>query len=154
MSVNGVIIAILIFSIIVIIHELGHFLLAKANDVEVTEFSLGMGPRLLTFIKTNRGAKLRFVQTTNQLEAVPEYAGHTWYSLKLLPLGGSCLMLGEEEEIDNPRAFNRKSVYARMSIIAAGPIFNFLLAFLLALIIVGSIGYDVPKITERWYQSG
>ena len=71
-----IIVALLVFSLIIIIHELGHFLLAKKNGITVIEFSLGMGPRLLSF----------------------QREGGTRYSLKLLPLGGSCLMMGEDGE--------------------------------------------------------
>ncbi len=115
----SIILALLIFSVIVIVHELGHFLLAKYNGVTVTEFSVGMGLRLLS----------------------REWRG-TRYSLKILPFGGSCMMVGEEEESDDEGSFGSKSVWARMAVIAAGPIFNFLLAFLLSVIIVASIGYD------------
>lgn len=55
-----IVIALLIFSLIVIIHELGHFLLARLNGVEVTEFSLGMGPRIVTFVKTDKGMRIKF----------------------------------------------------------------------------------------------
>lgn len=119
-----IIIALLVFSVIIIFHELGHFLLAKRAGVTVTEFSLGMGPRLLSF-----------------------EAGGTRYSWKLLPFGGSCMMLGEDEGDEGEGTFGSKSVWARMSIIVAGPLFNFLLAFLMALFIVGSIGYDAPILT-------
>ena len=113
------ILALIIFSAIVIFHELGHFLLAKWNGIEVIEFSLGMGPRLLSHVW-----------------------GDTRYSLKLLPIGGSCQMLGEEEASDSEGAFGNKSVWARIAVVAAGPVFNFILAWVLALIIVGSVGYD------------
>lgn len=118
-----IIIALLIFSLIVIIHELGHFLFAKKNGIGVIEFSLGMGPRLFSAQK-----------------------GGTKYSLKLLPFGGSCMMLGEDGASNDESAFGNKSVWARISVIAAGPIFNFILAFVLAIFIVGTIGYDAPKI--------
>lgn len=120
-----IVLALLIFSLIIVIHELGHFLLAKKNGVCVTEFSVGMGPRLISFVK-----------------------GETRYSLKLLPFGGSCMMLGEDESSDDDRAFGKKPVWARISVIAAGPIFNFILAFILSLFIVGSIGYDAPIINQ------
>lgn len=116
-----IIIALLIFSVIIIIHELGHFLLAKKNGIIVLEFSLGMGPRLFSFD-----------------------AGGTKYSLKLLPFGGSCMMLGEDGEEEGEGSFGSKSVWARISVVAAGPVFNFLLAFVLSIFIVGNIGYDVP----------
>lgn len=113
------ILALIIFSAIVIFHEFGHFLLAKWNGIEVIEFSLGMGPRLLSHVW-----------------------GDTRYSLKLLPIGGSCQMVGEEEASDSEGAFGNKSVWARIAVVAAGPVFNFILAWVLALIIVGSVGYD------------
>lgn len=121
-----ILIAIIIFSAIILFHEFGHFLFAKLNGISVTEFSLGMGPRLWSFQK-----------------------GETRYSLKLLPLGGSCAMVGEdtaEEEI--PGSFNATSVWGRISVVAAGPIFNFILAFVLAVIIVGFVGYDPAEVLE------
>lgn len=121
-----ILIAIIIFSAIILFHEFGHFLFAKLNGISVTEFSLGMGPRLWSFQK-----------------------GETRYSLKLLPLGGSCAMVGEdtvEEEI--PGSFNAASVWSRISVVAAGPIFNFILAFVLAVIIVGFVGYDPAEVLE------
>lgn len=121
----NIVIALLILSVIIIIHEFGHFILAKANGVGVTEFSVGMGPRLAKFTK-----------------------GETMYSLKLLPFGGSCMMVGEDEDSNDEKAFNNKSVWARISIIAAGPIFNFLLAFVMAVIIISNIGYDPCVITK------
>lgn len=118
-----IVIALLIFSVIVIIHEFGHFLLAKKNGIGVTEFSLGMGPRIFSFEK-----------------------GETKYSIKILPFGGSCIMIGEDGESDDERAFGKKSVWARISVVIAGPIFNFLLAFVIALIIISMVGYDAPDL--------
>ncbi|WP_455716175.1 RIP metalloprotease RseP [Anaerosporobacter sp.] len=121
----NIIIAILIFSLIIVIHELGHFLLAKKNGIGVVEFSVGMGPRLFSFLRNG-----------------------TRYSLKLFPIGGSCMMLGEDEENDDPNAFGKKGVWARISVIAAGPIFNFILAFVLSIIVVGKVGYDPALIID------
>ena len=117
--------AVLIFGIILMIHEFGHFLFAKLNGIGVIEFSLGMGPRLYSFEK-----------------------GGTRYSVKILPFGGSCMMLGEDEENSDQSAFNNKSVWARISVVAAGPIFNFLLAFLLSMVIVGLTGYQPATVME------
>ena len=89
-----ILIAVLIFGITVIIHELGHFLLAKANGITVTEFSIGFGP---TVVKTEKGG--------------------TVYSLKLLPFGGACQMLGEDGEEEGEGTFNSKSVWARISVV-------------------------------------
>ncbi len=162
--VLNIIAAILMLSIIVIIHEFGHFIIAKANGVEVTEFFIGFGPKIISFKK-----------------------GKTEYSLRLLPFGGACVMLGQdfmddpldrsedddesEDEKDNndiaeiseremllkqgydeSKSFANKSVWSRIAIIVAGPFFNFLLAFVLALIVVGSTGYDpctVDKISDN-----
>lgn len=119
-----IVVAILIFSLIIIIHELGHFLLAKANGIRVNEFSLGLGPTIIGFTK-----------------------GETKYSIKLLPFGGACMMEGEDEESSDDRAFGKKSVWARISVVAAGPIFNFILAFVGAFILLCNIGYDLPVLT-------
>ena len=120
----GIILAILVFGLIVFVHELGHFLLAKANGIRVDEFSIGMGPRLLSFVR-----------------------GETRYSLKLLPLGGSCMM-GEDNADDmSEGSFNSKSVWARIAVVAAGAIFNFVLAFIFSVIVVAYTGYDEPVIS-------
>lgn len=119
----NILVAIISFSVIVVFHELGHFLLAKKNGIEVTEFSLGMGPRLLSTVK-----------------------GNTRYSLKLFPIGGSCMMVGEDGEEDGPGSFGHASVWGRISVVAAGPIFNFILAFVFALVITSVMGYDPPKV--------
>ncbi|MGN0159515.1 MAG: M50 family metallopeptidase [Brotaphodocola sp.] len=113
--------AILLFGMLIMVHEFGHFLFAKLNGIGVTEFSIGMGPRLFSIEK-----------------------GETRYSLKLLPFGGSCEMVGEDAKEKDPRAFHNKSVLARISVIAAGPVFNFILAFLFAWVIVSQIGHDAP----------
>lgn len=119
----GIILAIIIFSLIIIIHEFGHFLLAKQHGITVTEFAVGMGPKLLSFKK-----------------------GETVYALKLIPFGGSCMMLGEDEDAPEEGSFNTKSVWARMTVVLAGPIFNFLLAFIFAMIILANTGYQNAQI--------
>ena len=119
----SLIIAVLMLGIIIMIHEFGHFLFAKLNGIGVIEFSLCMGPRLISFEK-----------------------GGTRYSFKILPFGGSCMMLGEDENEADEHAFNNKSVWARISVVAAGPIFNFLLAFLLSMALIGATGYDTTQL--------
>lgn len=126
----SIVFAVIIFGLLVFIHEFGHFIIAKKNGVRVVEFSIGMGPTLFSFGK-----------------------GETKYSLKLLPFGGACQMLnkelaGEEEvEMDMEKSFESKSVWSRMAIIFAGPLFNFVLAFLLALVVIGYAGYDPAVVT-------
>ena len=119
----SIILAIIIFSFIIIFHELGHFLVAKKCDVKVNEFCLGLGPTLLHFTK-----------------------GETTYSLKLFPFGGACMMEGEDEESKDDRAFHHKPLLQRIAIVAAGPLFNFILAYVLSVFLIGAMGYDVPTI--------
>ncbi|MEY8337179.1 site-2 protease family protein [Lachnospiraceae bacterium 62-35] len=119
----NIILAILVFGLVVLVHEFGHFLLAKMNGIGVVEFSIGMGPRLISIPK-----------------------GETRYSIKLFPFGGSCMMIGEDEEEEDPRAFNNKSVLGRISVIFAGPFFNFILAFFFAIVIVVNIGHDAAYV--------
>ena len=78
-NIISIIIALIIFSVLVLIHEFGHFIVAKKNGIVVNEFSIGMGPRICSFEK-----------------------GGTKYSIKCLPFGGSCAMLGEDEGVRPP----------------------------------------------------
>lgn len=122
----SIIIALIIFGVLVLIHEFGHFIVAKKNGVVVNEFSIGMGPRIFS-----RVAK-----------------SGTRYSIKILPLGGSCAMLGEDEDNEEEGSFNSKSIWARSAIIFAGPFFNFILAFVLALIVIGAAGADPAYVLD------
>ena len=119
----GIITAIIIFSLIVLFHEFGHFSAARLFGVEVIEFSLGMGPRLLSRVSSKSGTR---------------------YSIKILPFGGSCQMKGEDEDDVSEGSFGSKKIWQRILIVAAGPAFNFLLAFMFAAVIIGSVGYDAP----------
>lgn len=121
----GIILAIIIFSFIVFFHEFGHFILAKKNGIDVEEFAIGMGPALCS----------------------KEYKG-TKYAIRLFPIGGYCAMGEDEAATDSPNNFNNKSVWARISVIAAGPIFNFILAFVFAVILTAMVGYDPPVVRE------
>lgn len=119
----SILLAIVALSFLIVIHELGHFLVAKAFKVKVNEFSLFMGPKLFGFQK-----------------------GETTYSLRLVPLGGYVKMEGEEEESDDDRAFNKKPVGVRAAIIAAGPIMNILIALVFAFIIMAQSGFYTTQI--------
>lgn len=131
-TVISILIFLIMFTIVVFSHEFGHFLLAKLNGITVVEFSIGMGPTLLHFKK-----------------------GGTKYSLKLLPLGGACMFEGEdgltkadkEAPIEaGEGSFMKAGVWKRIATVVAGPIFNFILAFIFSLIIVGFCGSDKPVI--------
>ncbi len=105
-----ILIAVLLFELIIFVHEGGHFIAAKKSGVKVNEFSLGMGPKLFSFTK-----------------------GETTYSLRLFPIGGYCAMEGEDEESENPRAFNNVKIWKRMIIIVAGAFMNIVLGLILML---------------------
>ena len=120
---TNILIAILLFSILVLFHEFGHFIVAKAVGIGVIEFSLGMGPRILSFKK-----------------------GETRYSWKLIPFGGSCAMVGEDEDSPAENAFGSKPAWARLLVVAAGPIFNIILAFIACLFMIGQGGVNLTMV--------
>ncbi|MDO4331468.1 MAG: M50 family metallopeptidase [Eubacteriales bacterium] len=124
--ISTIIIFLLIFFVIVMGHEFGHFLLAKVNGIRVNEFAVGMGPQIAHFRK-----------------------GETDYVLRLLPIGGACIFEGEDglESAGGQAAegnFQNASVWARISTVVAGPLFNFLLAFIFAVMVAGYAGADLP----------
>lgn len=112
-----IIAAVLVFGIIIAVHEAGHLIAAKSVGVKVHEFAIGMGPRLFSFTK-----------------------GGTAYSLRLLPIGGFCSMEGEDENSDNPDALCNKSVWARLLVMVSGALMNVILGLLIYIIIIGAAG--------------
>jgi len=108
-----IIIGILIFELIILFHEFGHFICAKKSNVLVHEFALGMGPKIFGFQR-----------------------GETQYSLRLFPIGGYCSMEGEDGESDNPRAFSKAKVWQRMIIVVAGATMNVLFGLVLMAIML------------------
>lgn len=146
----SIIVFILVIGVVVIAHELGHFLLAKINGIRVNEFAVGMGPTLFHFQK-----------------------GETRYVLRLLPIGGACVMDGEDgisiedkkdkEDTDFSKEvvdvsettanrtsgkFTDANVWAKISVVIAGPLFNIILAFLLTMILVSQVGEILPVVTD------
>ncbi|MDU5586996.1 MAG: RIP metalloprotease RseP [Finegoldia magna] len=105
--------SIIIFLLVILIHEFGHFIVAKRNGVSVLEFSIGMGPKL--FQRESNG---------------------TLYSLRVLPVGGYCQLEGEDEENDSPNSLNNQSPLVRLKVILAGAIMNFILAFILLILLM------------------
>ena len=104
--------AILVFGVLIAVHELGHFMAAKACGVRVNEFSIGMGPAMWKKQK-----------------------GETQYSLRLFPVGGFCAMEGEEEDSDDPTALNNQGFWAKLLIFAAGAAMNFIAGLLIILVL-------------------
>lgn len=119
-----IVISILAFGILIAIHEFGHFIAAKCCGVRVEEYSIGMGPALW---KRRRG--------------------DTLYALRVLPIGGYCAMTGENEESDDPMAFNNQNALKRLIILCAGSFMNLVLGLILILVIYSDAeGYIMPVI--------
>ncbi|MBQ7954309.1 MAG: RIP metalloprotease RseP [Lachnospiraceae bacterium] len=131
---------VLIFGVVVLSHEFGHFIIAKLNGIHVVEFSVGMGPTLFSFKRKE-----------------------TVYALKLLPIGGACMFEGEDglelkkeqEEgdaeatpVDDSGSFLKANVWSRIATVVAGPLFNFILAFVFAIILVSLSPKDLPQVYD------
>ena len=120
-----ILIAILVFGILIFVHELGHFLSAKALGVQVNEFSVCMGPAIWKKQK-----------------------GETLYALRCIPIGGYCAMEGEDEESENPRAFTSQPWWKRLIILLAGSFMNFVAGLLVVVILYsGAQGFSTPHIS-------
>ena len=120
-----ILVAILIFGVLIAVHELGHFLAAKACGVTVNEFSIGMGPALWKKQK-----------------------GETLYALRAIPCGGFCAMEGEDEDSDDPHALYRQGFWAKLVIFAAGAFMNFVTGLVILLILYsGAKAFYDPTIT-------
>jgi regulator of sigma E protease len=116
--------SIVVFGMLVFFHELGHFIFAKISDIKVNEFSLGFGPQIIS-IKSKE----------------------TDYSVRILPFGGYVKMEGEDLKTSDPRAFSNKTVFARLGVVLAGPMMNFMLAILLLALISFFSGIATTQIT-------
>jgi len=137
MTIPGPLLTILAFTValgvLVFVHELGHFLTAKRLDVKVLRFSIGFGPVLWR-----------------------RQRGETEYALSAIPLGGYVKMLGEDADGDEPvapeeahRAFSKQALWRRAAIVSAGPITNFVFAFLVYAVVFASVGTPVPSPEPR-----
>lgn len=117
--------AIFVFLLVILLHELGHFTVAKLVGIKVNEFSIGMGPKIIQRQK-----------------------GETKYTLRILPIGGYVNMEGEDEDSDDPRGFGKASPLARMAVVAAGAIMNFVLALIVLSIFSFNTGEPTTVIGE------
>ena len=120
---------------LVFVHELGHYMTARLCHVTIHEFSIGMGKRLGGFTSKKTGIQ---------------------YSFRLLPIGGYVAMAGEDEEVDDPNAFNKKNVFQRMLILVAGAGMNVLTGFLAMLVLTTGMtmaGYKLPSTTVAEFTS-
>ena len=117
-TVLTIVYAIIILLLLIFAHETGHLISAKMSGVKVNEFALGMGPKLFGFVK-----------------------GETQYSLRAIPFGGFCAFEGEDDDSEDPRAFNNQTARVRAFVLFAGSVMNVLLAVVLISIIIFVVGY-------------
>ena len=117
----SVIFAIFLFSVLIFVHELGHFTAAKLSGVQVNEFSMFMGPAIWK-----------------------KQAGETLYAIRCIPIGGYCAMEGEDGGSDNPRSFDKAAWWKRLIILAAGAAMNFLIGVVLMVIVVLMVSVCLP----------
>ena len=122
----AIIFAVLLFSILIFVHEWGHFIAAKLSGVQVNEFAIFMGPAIAKWTK-----------------------GETKYSIRCIPLGGYCAMEGEDGDSDNPRAFHKAAWWKRLIILVAGSFMNFVIGVVIvAVVLFCQPNYVVPEITQ------
>ncbi len=137
-----IVIAILVFGVLIAVHELGHFAVAKLCGVKVNEFSIGMGPALLK-----------------------KQGKETLYALRILPIGGYCAMEAEDEASDDPRAFTNQIAWKKILILCAGSFMNFLMGIILIVIMyadaeafvsptIGSFMEGCPYESSEYFQVG
>ncbi len=119
----SIVFAILLFSILIFVHELGHFLAAKASKVQVNEFSMFMGPAIFK-----------------------KQVGETLYSIRCIPIGGYCAMEGEDSDTDNPRSFQKAAWWKRLIILVAGSFMNLLIGFILVVTVLSFTVQTIPQI--------
>lgn len=121
-------VAILLFAVVVVIHELGHFIAAKLMKVKVNEFAIGFGPAI-----------------------IKKQIGETLYAIRLIPFGGYCAMEGEDEESEHERSFGSKSAWKRMIIVVAGAFNNLVLGLILVGFMLGISGVYSTSTVENFY---
>lgn len=122
---KSVIISIIMFLFLILIHEFGHFIIAKKSGIKVNEFAIGMGPKIFSKQK-----------------------GETLYSVNLFPIGGYCAMEGEDDESNDERSFDKAPAYKRFFTILAGPLINLIFAGLLFSFVAFNTGKPSTKIKE------
>ena len=116
-SVWYIVIALLVFGVLIFIHESGHFFAARIFKVSIREFAIGMGPKIFSHVSKKNGIK---------------------YSLRLLPIGGFVSMVGEDEDSDDENAFNKKPVWQRIIITSAGAFMNIFVGIIVMAVVVAS----------------
>ena len=124
------VVSMLVFSIVIVIHELGHFVVAKKSDIKVNEFSVGMGPKIASIKK-----------------------GETAYSLRALPIGGYVAMEGEDEESESEDSFSKAPVANRIAVVVAGAVMNLVLGFAILVFMVSQQDVITSKTVSLFHEN-
>lgn len=136
--IGYIMLAVLVLLIMITVHEFGHYIVGKIFKFSISEFSIGFGPKI--FQKKKKNGEL--------------------FSVRLLPFGGYCSFLGEDEDVTDPNAFNNKKPWQRILVLISGALMNFLLSILIVGIMFGVYGfsaviaYDSPNTTESSVNQG
>lgn len=120
-----ILLAVVLFLLLIVFHEFGHFIVAKKSGIKVNEFAVGMGPLIYSKKK-----------------------GETKYSFRLVPIGGYCAMEGEDDESNDPRSFDNAPAFKRFLTILAGPVANLIIAVLVFTIVGGISGVVTTKVSD------
>ncbi len=130
-----IIMSLLVLAVIILVHELGHFLACRSAGIDVEEFSIGFGPKLISINGKKEDSR-------------SEQDIQTEYTLRLFPIGGFVRMAGAEpDDFDNPRGFNRASPWQRIKVLSAGPLANFALAIVIFIFAFTLVG--LPEIVNQ-----
>ena len=122
-TVFSIVLGVLLFSVLIFVHEFGHFFTAKLSGVQVNEFAMFMGPAIWKKQK-----------------------GETLYSIRCIPFGGYCAMEGEDSDTDNPRSFQKAAWWKRVIILVSGAAMNFVTGFLIVLIVNSCLSVVIPQV--------
>ena len=127
----SIVFAILLFSLLIFVHELGHFLAAKASGVQVNEFALFMGPAIFK-----------------------KQVGDTLYSIRCIPIGGYCAMEGEDSDTENPHSFLKAAWWKRLIILVAGSFMNFVIGVMIMVIVYLPVQKIVTPVLDSFERRG
>ena len=136
MTILYILLAVALLGVLITVHEFGHFIAARLTGIAVKEYSIGFGPKLLQW-------KSRKYETL--------------FSIRPIPMGGYCMFYGDEtdqQNADDPRAFDKASVWKRMLTVFSGPLMNMLLAFVLAIVLLAGYGYTVAQPSVETVEPG
>lgn len=136
MTILFILLAIALLGVLITVHEFGHFVAARLTGIAVKEYSVGFGPKLLQWKSKKH---------------------ETLFTIRPIPMGGYCMFYGDEtdqQNADDPRAFDKAKVWKRLLTVFSGPLMNMVLAFVLAVVLMGAYGYTAAQPTVAGVDAG